>query len=121
MQVAHTLDIALMGIPGLLIGLVVGYIIGGIPSLRVINRLSLGIAISGIGGLILSLLLSLYFPIGSLEIVFVILSFMGGYILGLILNWTTPIKSGPKNHTIYEPDDDDDFDREIEEALGGHE
>jgi hypothetical protein len=119
MQVTQTLDIALIGIPGLLMGLVIGYIIGGISSFRVINRISLGITISGIGGLILSLLLSFYFSIGSLEILFVILSSAAGYILGLVLNWTSPIKSGPTNHIIYEPDDDDAFDREIEEALSG--
>jgi hypothetical protein len=50
---------------------------------------------------------------------FIILAYAGGYILGMALNWKSPPKSGPKSHIIYEPDDDDDFDREIEEALGG--
>ena len=121
MQVTHSLDIALIGIPGLLIGLVIGYIIGGMSSFRLIDRIGLGTIISGIGGLILSLLLSLYFPINSPEILFIILAFAGGYGLGLFLNWTPPKTSKPKNHIIYEPEDDDDFDREIEEALGGQE
>jgi len=51
--------------------------------------------------------------------VFIILAFAGGYGLGMFLNWAPPINTKPKNHIIYEPDDDDDFDREIEEALGG--
>ena len=63
MQVTHTLDIALVGIPGLLIGLMIGYLVGGMSSLRVVDRIGLGIAISGIGGLILSLVISLFIPI----------------------------------------------------------
>ena len=120
MQVTHTLDIALVGIPGLFIGLMIGYLVGGMSSLRVVDRIGLGIAISGIGGLILSLVISLFIPITTtIEMIFIILAFAGGYGLGLFLNWKPPIKSGPKSHIIYEPDDDDAFDKEIEEALGG--
>ena len=120
MQVTHTLDIALVGIPGLLIGLMIGYLVGGMSSLRVVDRIGLGIVISGIGGLILSLVISLFIPITTtIEMIFIILAFAGGYGLGLFLNWKPPIKSGPKSHIIYEPDDDDAFDKEIEEALGG--
>ena len=119
MQAASTLDIALIGIPGLFIGLMIGYIVGSMSSLRVVDRIGLGIAISGIGGLILSLVIGFYIPITTtFEILFVILAFAGGYGLGLFLNWKPPIKSGPKSHIIYEPDDDDAFDKEIEEALG---
>jgi hypothetical protein len=118
MQVAPTLDIALIGFPGLLIGLLIGYIIGGMSSLRLIDRVALGIMISGIGGLILSLLINFFVPITSLEMIFVVLAFFGGYFLGLFLNWTPPADPGPKHHIVYEPDDEDEFDREIEEALG---
>lgn len=118
MQTTPTLDIALIGIPGLLIGLVIGYVIGGMSSFRLIDRIGLGIIISGIGGLILSLLISFFVSIASLEMMFIILAFVGGYGLGLFLNWTPQVDSGPKSHIIYEPDDDDAFDREIEEALG---
>lgn len=117
MQIAP-LDIALIGLPALLLGLVIGYVIGGMPNLRLIDRIGLGIIISGIGGLIFSLLVSFFFPITSLEMIFIILAFVGGYTLGLFLNWTPPIDLGPKSHIIYEPDDDDAFDREIDEALG---
>ena len=51
--------------------------------------------------------------------IFIVLAFIGGYFLGLFFNWAPPADSGPKQHIIYEPDDDDAFDREIEEALGG--
>jgi len=124
MQVTPTLDIALIGLPALLLGLIIGYVIGGMPNLRLIDRIGLGIIISGIGGLIFSLLVSFFVPITSLETItslemmFIMLAFIGGYVLGLFLNWTPPVDSGPKSHIIYEPDDDDAFDREIDEALG---
>ena len=119
MQVLQTLDIAVIGIPSLLIGLIIGYLVGGQSSLRVIDRFGLGIMVSGIGGLILSLAMSFYIPLQSPEILFIVLAFAGGYTLGLFLNWAPPKNTKPKNHIIYEPDDDDAFDREIEEALGG--
>ena len=119
MQVTHSLDIALVGIPGLLIGVIIGYLVGGMSSLRVVDRIGLGVVISGISGFILSLVIGFFIPLTTIEIGFVIFAFGGGFVLGLILNWRPPIKSGPKNHIIYEPDDDDAFDKEIEEALGG--
>ncbi len=118
MQVTQTLDIAFLGIPGLLIGLVIGYVIGGLSSFRMIDRLGFGLIISGIGGLILSLLINTFIPFYSFEAVFIVLAFAGGYYLGLFLNWTPLIIPKPKNHIIYEPDDDDAFDKEIEEVLG---
>jgi len=119
MQVTPTLDIALIGIPGLFLGLALGYMIGGMGNFRSVDRIGLSIVISGVGGLILSLVISFFISITSLETGFIILAFIGGSILGLVLNWTPMVGSGPKSHIIYEPDDDDAFDREIEEALGG--
>ena len=119
MQVAPTLDIALIGMPGLFLGLLIGYIVGGMPSFRLIDRIGLGIIISGAGGLILSFAINYFILISSLETIFIVLAFVGGYCLGLFLNWESPATSGPKHHIVYEPDDEDAFDREIEEALGG--
>ncbi|MCJ7817765.1 MAG: hypothetical protein MUP60_02840 [Candidatus Thorarchaeota archaeon] len=121
MQVSPTLDIALIGMPGLLLGLLIGYVVGGMPSFRLIDRIVLGIFISGAGGLVLSLAVNSFILISSLETMFIILAFAGGYGLGLFLNWESPADSGPKYHIVYEPDDDDAFDREIEEALGSKE
>ena len=121
MQFTPTLDIALMGIPGLFLGIVIGYMIGGMGNFRSVDRIVLSMVISGVGGLILSLVIGYFITITSLVIGFIILACIGGNILGLVLNWTPPVDSGPINHIIYEPDDDDAFDREIEEALGGKE
>ena len=119
MQITPTLDVALMGLPGFFLGLVIGYMIGGMTSLRLVDRIGLSVVISGVGGLILSLAINSFISITSLVTMFIILAFIGGNILGLALNWAPPVGSGPKSHIIYEPDDDDAFDREIEEALGG--
>ena len=121
MQFTPTFDIALMGIPGLLLGLVMGYMIGGMASLGSVNRIGLSMVISGVGGLILSLVTSYFITITSLVTGFIILACIGGNILGLVLNWTPPVDSGPINHIIYEEEDDDAFDREIEDALRGTE
>jgi len=121
MQATPTLDIALLGIPGLFLGIVIGYMIGGMANIRSVDRIVLSMVISGVGGLILSLAISFFISITSLVTGFIILAFIGGNILGLVLNWVPPVDSGPINHIIYEPDDDDAFDREIEEALGGKE
>ncbi len=120
MQVGPTLDIAFLGLPGIFLGLVAGYVIGGMPSLRLIDRFFLGGVISTFGGLILSIAINVFIPMGSLEMIFIVLAFLGGFIFGLILNWEAPDSSKSKHHIIYESDDDDEaFDREIEDALGG--
>ena len=120
LQVGPGLESALIGLPGIFLGLVAGYIIGGLPEYRLIDRIGLGLVLSGAGGLVLSFLMMDFFaPVGPSEMMFSILAFAGGYILGLILNWKSPTKSDRKHHIIYEPDDDDEFDREIEDALGG--
>jgi len=120
MQVGPSIDIAVLGLPGIILGLLSGYVIGGMPNFRFSDRLFLGIVISGIGGLILALGINVLFPMDSLTMVFVVISFFGGYFLGLILNWEPPDNSKSKHHIVYEPDDDDTFDREIEDALGGN-
>lgn len=119
MQVGPSIDMAVLGLPGIILGLLSGYVIGGMPNLRFLDRLFLGVVISGIGGLILALGINTLLPLDSLTMVFVVLSSFGGYFLGLVLNWEPPDTSKSKHHIIYEPEDDDAFDREIEDALGG--
>ena len=52
------------------------------------------------------------------QFIFIILSYLGGYALGAVANWAPLPEKPAKRHIIYEPDDDDEFDREIEEAMG---
>ena len=120
MQVGPSMDLVIFGLLGIVLGLIAGYTIGGMRNLRLIDRLFLGIVISTIGGLVLSLGINIFIPLDSMDMVFEILSFFGGYFLGLALNWEPPDTSKPKQHILYEPEEDDEaFDREIEEALGG--
>jgi len=121
MQVAPTLDTALLGVPGIFIGLVLGYTIGGHESFRTIDRIGLGIISSVFAGVITSVVLMIFVPVTTFEAIFIILSFFGGYTLGAVSNWAPTPEKPPMSHIIYEPDDDDDdaFDREIEETLRG--
>lgn len=121
MQVAPTLDTALLGVPGIFIGLFLGYFIGGNESFRAIDRIGLGIISSIFGGVITTVVLMIFIPtIATLEAIFIILSYFGGYALGAVSNWAPEPEKAPKRHIVYEPDDDDDaFDREIEETLRG--
>ena len=126
MQVIPSLDVAILGVPGLLIGLLFGYILGGMTSLGFDYRVGLGIIISFFGGMITSLIMySLYtmglllIPITTFEVILIILSYFGGYVLGAVANWAPLPEKPPKRHIVFEPDDDDQFDREIEEAMGG--
>ncbi|KXH70515.1 MAG: hypothetical protein AM326_04245 [Candidatus Thorarchaeota archaeon SMTZ-45] len=118
------LDVAILGAPGLLIGIASGYFIGGMEDLNFNTRFGLGVIISFFGGMITSLLfltmdLGLPITITTYEVILIILSFFGGYILGAIANWAPLPEKPPKRHVIFEPSDEEDFDREIEEAMGG--
>ena len=119
MQLAPTIDMALIGLPGILLGMLLGYVFGGLESLRTRERLGLGVFSSVIGGMIISLILMAYIEIRTMEIFFIILSFFGGYMLGVFSNWAPTPRPRKARHIMYDPDDEDEeFDRQIEEALG---
>ncbi len=115
-------DVAIIGAPGLLIGMVFGYWIGDMDDLSFNFRIGLGVIVSFFGGMITSLIFiySIYdlISIDTYEVLFIILSYFGGYALGVISNWSPLPEKPPKSHVIFEPDDDE-FDKELEEAMGG--
>jgi hypothetical protein len=117
MQPVTTIDISIVILPSILLGVVIGYFIGEMRSLRVIDRILLSIIASSISGVIISLLLNSIVPITTFSVVLSAMSVLGGLILGLWYNWTSPAEPSPKSHIIYEYDDDE-FDREIDQALG---
>ncbi|MBY8997138.1 MAG: hypothetical protein KGD60_05360 [Candidatus Thorarchaeota archaeon] len=126
MQGIPNIDVAILGVPGLLIGLLFGYVLGGMTSLDFNYRIGLGVIISFFAGMITGLLfisepLASFLPmdVKMFEWIFIILSYFGGYFLGAVSNWALLPDKPPKRHIIYEPDDDDDFDKEIEKAMGG--
>ena len=111
---------ALVAVPGLLIGLIIGYTLGGMEDLTMEYRIGLGIITSFFGGFITGLLFYVQFNLSTLEVFLIIISFFGGYALGAIANWAPLPEKPAKRHIIFEPEDDDDFDKEIEEAMGGN-
>ena len=128
MQFTSPTDASILGLPGLIIGLMFGYALGGMTSLNVNYRIGLGVIVSFFAGLITALVfisepINSFLPesvsVRTFEVIFIILSYFGGYALGAIANWAPLPERPPNRHIIFEPDDDDDFDREIEEAIGG--
>ncbi|MFW9973857.1 MAG: hypothetical protein ACFFDQ_01140 [Candidatus Thorarchaeota archaeon] len=115
-------DFTILGAPGILIGIIFGYSIGGMDDLNFTYRIGLGVIVSFFGGMITSLLFTYVqlvpIAINTYEVLFIILSFFGGYALGAISNWAPLPDKTPKRHVVFEPDDDD-FDKELEEAMGG--
>lgn len=118
---APTIDLAILGIPGILIGLVLGYTFCGYERFKAIDRIIMGIISSIFAGIITTVVMMIFIPEASSQAGLIVLSYSGGYALGAASNWAPTPEKPPKSHIIYEPDDDDDeaFDREIEETLRG--
>lgn len=121
MQTPPTLDMAILGVPGVIIGLGLGYYFGGLESFRAIDRIGMGIISSIFAGVITAFLIMNYWiSLTTFEVVFIVLSYFGGYVLGAVSNWAPTPEKPRKSNIVYEPDDDDEaFDKEIEDALSG--
>ncbi len=99
-------------------GLGAGYVIGGQSTLRPLDRILLGSICGLIGGLIVGFLVGFFIAPGEASLLMAVFSSLVGAVFGVAINWKqTPAKT-PKSHTYFEPDDDDEFDRQIEDALG---
>jgi len=119
MQPINTLEISTVILPSILLGVILGYSMGTMRSYGIAKRAALTLILSIIGGAILLIPLAYFLPISTFTVLLSSLSVLGGAILGLFYNWTPPEESVRKSHIIYEADDDDEFDREIRESLGG--
>ncbi|MFW9811058.1 MAG: hypothetical protein ACFFF9_01235 [Candidatus Thorarchaeota archaeon] len=121
MQAPPTLEMAILGVPGVLIGLGLGYYFGGYERFRAIDRIGMGIISSIFAGVITAFLIMNYWILlTTFEVIFIVLSYFGGYVLGAVSNWAPTPEKPKESHIIHEPDDDDEaFDREIEDALSG--
>ncbi|TFG10693.1 hypothetical protein EU538_01180 [Candidatus Thorarchaeota archaeon] len=117
----YTLDPLLMVflIPSLLIGMGSGYVIAGQIQLSVRNRVAIIISVGFMGGLIIGMILVAFTSVSGTYYFFLqILSCTGGTIVGAASNWA-PVREPSSTHYVtFDPDDDDEFDRQIEEAMG---
>lgn len=106
--------------PALLIGLGSGYVLAGQSQLSNRDRAAILLASGVMGGLIIGMLLVGFSPLsGSYYFALQIMSCTGGIAVGAASNWV-PTKKAPKtSYVTFNPDDDEEFDRQIEEALGG--
>jgi len=104
---------------GVAIGFVAGYAIGGMPRLKPLDRIILGVVIGAIGGLLGGLVLAEFVPPDSTSLLIAVFSSLAGCAFGEMVRWAPAPPKPPKRHIIYEPDEDDAFDREIEDAFSG--
>ena len=107
------------GIGPVIVGIIAGFPLGSIEKLQSIERVLLAILVGGSIGVIFSLAVAPFVPATSISYILAVLVSTGGTMMGMALNWNPAKPRGSKHHIIYEPDDEDAFDREIEEALKG--
>ena len=82
-------------------------------------RILLGAIISIAGGYSFSFLVgTIIMPTTNL-ILLSIMGFAGGFILGALLNWKPLLSLKASASILYELDDDEEFEREIEDAFHG--
>lgn len=119
-QVISELFLIAYSLPALLVGLLAGYSFGGHKSLTRAERIGFGFVICVLSGLVMTFLLAPFAPVSMPNVLIQVLSFSAGYVFGALNNWA-PIESrAPKRHVVFEPEDDEEFDREVDKALGSN-
>lgn len=66
----------------------------------------------------ISVLMFVFLPVTIQTVLFGIMSFAGGYVFGTVSHWSPPEQPASKPHVVFEPEDDEEFDHEIDKALG---
>ncbi|MHA1771069.1 MAG: hypothetical protein ACTSYL_13010 [Candidatus Thorarchaeota archaeon] len=118
MQLIPYETLIIYSIPSILLGIGAGYVLGKQSNLGSKSRVGLSIVIGFIGGLMVALFTSVLREGSASLYLLSTLSFLGGIFFGLVAGWV-PTPHRYVHHIIYEDDDEDAFDREIEEALHG--
>lgn len=116
MQVMAVMD-AIVSLASMILGMGCGYAIGALKDTGRWERIALGGLVSLIGGFIVSLIFGSYVMMRMPPIPLQIASFTVGTIVGGVWHWQTPIRQRSSPHIIFKPDDDEEFDRKIDEAF----
>jgi hypothetical protein len=121
LQVLDLFGSLIYGFPPIVIGTFIGWILGSRERMIYLYRALLGAIISIGGGYLFSFLIEylVSIPTTTNLIILSIMSFAGGVILGALLNWKPLLSLKEGSHVIYELDNDEDFEREIEESFHG--
>jgi hypothetical protein len=108
------------GFPPIIVGVFFGYILGNKEKIPYLYRGLLSAIISVGGGYLLAqYALDYFIPMTSNYMILTIMGFAGGVILGMILNWKPYLYQYTKQHVIFELDEDEDFDKALDDALHG--
>ena len=108
------------GFPPIIVGVFFGYILGNKEKLPYLYRGLLCAIISVGGGYLLAQYgLNYLLPVTFNFVVLSIMGFAGGVILGMLLNWKPYLYQHSTHHVLYEIDDDEDFEKEIDDAIHG--
>lgn len=119
MQLIPYEPLLFFSVPSVILGIATGYLTGKQSQLSASNRVGMGLAISIIAGLIVALIVSEYREATSISYLLSIVSFIAGTLFGLAIGWI-PSPHRYTHHIVYDGDEDEEFDREIEEALKGN-
>ena len=112
------MQLLIYGLPGIVIGFALGYIIGGTGTLRRIERVGLGLVVGVVGGIILSLMLVIIAVPSEFSILLSIIAMTTGLMAGELMNWNPITKPIRKNHVIFDPEEDDEeFERQIKNFM----
>lgn len=118
MQILEYTQLLIYGIPGILLGFILGYLIGGTSSLRYLERIGIGAVVGVIGGIILSLFIAVIITPNDFSVLLSVISTFTGIFFGEIMNWSRIVKTGTKNHIIFDPEEDDkEFERQIKRFM----
>ncbi|MFW9965624.1 MAG: hypothetical protein ACFFEA_00585 [Candidatus Thorarchaeota archaeon] len=121
------LDALYAGLPGLAIGFLAGYILGASKSLSTKDRFFIALTVGLFGGVIIAFLLLtggiiVVGPEGnpSMTVLLSIMSTFGGIGVGAAMHWQPFASTPPKRRVTFDPEEDDEeFDRQLREGLGG--
>ncbi len=105
-------------LPGIFLGIMLGYLIGGTRSLRLIDRIGLGLVVGVIGGIIISLMLVAIVDPGDYGILLAIIANTAGIIFGEIINWAPIQKTSKKSHILFDPEEEEkEFERQLKSFM----